>query len=613
MPAADPVLFTKFFVPDRGANHIERPRLTSRLTQGWQRNHCLALVSAPPGYGKTSLLSEWIDTTKVPAIWLSLDEEENDPAIFWPQLVAAIQQASPYLVASAKSYLSSVARPESRAVAALLSNSLVGHQASLIIVLDDFHHIHHTDISSGLEFFLDCSPRQCMLAIGTRADPPLPLARLRACGRLTELRANDLALRCDETYHFFSRQSMPRLARRDIEALHLRTEGWPVGLQLAVLSLENRSDPHSFVSAFSGSHAHVLSYLVEEAIARLPQALRLFLIRTSILDRLSAPLCTAVTNDCQSLHHLDEIRRRNLFLVPLDDEGRWFRYHHLFADLVRQLLTQEQPEQVPDLHRRAAEWYAQHDLAEAAIRHAYQSADPAFTADLIGVHWERTIHRGNVAVVNRWFEMLPDELLYSDPSFLLAKSWAQHLSGHTEQIAVLLASVDQQIAVGKPQSGQLSPTLNTSYRLLRSIVARHDGDVEGAIQHASAAIESTPMDNPNALGVAWNLLASAQFSADEIEASIYSFGKGISLARAGGNLLSMSVSTFYRTALLKRQGRLHEAEIACRAAIAVDAAKGSMGESEPIPAIGLVHIALADLLLERNQLDAAREAFGSGN
>src|SRR5215469_10058601 len=364
-----PLLSTKLHVPRPRAQLVSRSHLVERLQQGVAG--ALTLVSAPAGFGKTTLLAQWLAQSGAPAAWLSLEPEDNDPVRFLTYLIAALQTVDTHLGAAALELLRTPRPPPPEMVVDLLTNDLMRYAAGdYLLVLDDCHVLTAEPIHRALSYLVEHQPPQLYLVLVTRADPPLPLARLRACGQLTEVRAAELRFRTAEVREFLQVVMGLNLSVEAILALESRTEGWVAGLQLAALSLRGRTDVAAYLAAFSGSHRFVLDYLTEEVFSRQPAWTQSFLLHTCMLERLCGPLCDAVTEQEGSQAIVEALERANLFVVALDDERRWYRYHHLFADVLRSRLQQTQPTLVAELHRRASAWYEQHDLPAEAIQHA---------------------------------------------------------------------------------------------------------------------------------------------------------------------------------------------------------------------------------------------------
>src|SRR6266700_5114176 len=404
------ILATKLYLPRLRPNVVSRPRLLERLNEGLHRK--LTLISAPAGFGKTTLVSEWIEGIGRPTAWLSLDEGENDPTRFLAYLVAALQTIAATIGKGVLGVLQSPQPPPPEAILTALLNEITTLPDNFVLVLDDYHVIDAKPVDIALTYLVEHLPPQMHLVIATREDPQLPLARLRAQGQLIELRAADLRFTPSEAAEFLNQVMGLNLSAQDIAALEDRTEGWIVGLQLAALSMQGHQDVPGFIRAFAGDHRYIVDYLVAEVLQRQPESVRSFLLQTSILDRLHGPLCDAVTGQEEGNARLEALERGNFFVVPLDDQRHWYRYHHLFAEVLSAHLMAEQPDQISTLHRRASEWYEQHGSAADAIRHALAAFDFERAAHLIepAVPAMRRIRQE--ATVLGWLKVLPDELVH---------------------------------------------------------------------------------------------------------------------------------------------------------------------------------------------------------
>src|SRR5579871_2481834 len=341
------------------------------------------LVSAPAGFGKTTLLTEWLELVKCPVAWLSLDSSDNHALAFWSYIVAALQSAEPRIGADATALLQSPQPAPLEAVLTLLLNELSALSADLVLVLDDYHLIDAHAVHDGLLFLIDHLPPRLHLVIASRTDPPLPLARMRARGELVELRAADLRFTPDEAATYFRESMALDLTPQDVAVLDGRTEGWIAALQLAALSMQGREDVAGFIAGFAGDDRYIVDYLAEEVLQQQPDQIRQFLLHTCVVDRLSGSLCDALTGQADGKAVLETLQRANLFVVPLDNRRQWYRYHHLFADVLRARLLDEQPETMPELHRRASAWFERNGEASEAIRHALAGEDFPRAADLI--------------------------------------------------------------------------------------------------------------------------------------------------------------------------------------------------------------------------------------
>jgi LuxR family transcriptional regulator, maltose regulon positive regulatory protein len=403
-PERDRLLATKLHVPRPRPGFLARPRLLERLTEATAG--ALTLVCAPAGFGKTSLLGDWARRSQRPVAWLSLDVGDSDPARFWRYVAAALDELRPG-VGQRVDALFQGGQPPLEAVVTVLINQLVTEPEQVVLVLDDYQLVEAPLVDESLAWLLERLPSQLRLVLASRADPPLPLARLRAAGQLVELREDDLRFTREETAALLRMAVEADLSEAAVAALGDRTEGWAAGLQLAALSLQGQADTSAFVEGFSGSHRYVLDYLTEEVLDGQPEPLRTFLLETSILERLSGPLCDAVTGRSDSQQLLEQAERAHLFLVPLDEERGWWRYHQLFADLLQVRLQQEQPDRVAELHRAAATWHQDHGLPDEAIGHALAAGDATWAARLIERQLDARILRWEGATLQRWLAALP--------------------------------------------------------------------------------------------------------------------------------------------------------------------------------------------------------------
>jgi LuxR family maltose regulon positive regulatory protein len=448
-----PLLATKLHIPPIRPDFVPRRRLLDLLETGLRRK--LTLISAPAGYGKTTLLSEWYASSRGRALslaWVLLDEQDNDPVRFWSYVLAALERVRPGSGQSARALLSGFSQPGTSAgrdrsglmqgALTALVNDLVSAEEgdtpvrSLVLTLDDYHTIHSPAIHDSLAFFLDYLPPGVHVALLTRADPPLPLARLRARDQLLELRAADLRFTVDEVALFLNRVMALELPAESISTLETRTEGWAAGLQLAALSLQglNRQQAQRFLETFAGTHRHVLNYLAEEVLQRQTPEVQTFLLQTAILPYLTAPLCDAVSGQPGSQPLLEQLANDNLFTTPLDNEGRWYRYHPLFADALRTRLQQSSPDLLPILHRRASEWHEEQGSLVDAVRHALAAGDLERAAQLVEAGYKRLVMRGELVTLHRWLDALPADLVRAQPRLCLASALALAYSGRRERV-----------------------------------------------------------------------------------------------------------------------------------------------------------------------------------
>jgi len=446
----DVLLATKLHVPRPRPDLVPRPRLAERLDEGLAQG--LVLVCAPAGYGKTALLADWVQRSEHPVAWLCLDPGDNDPARFWRHVVAALDRACPAIGERVVPLLGPPAPSSYRGLVTALINELAGRPGDdrVLLVLDDYHLIDAQPVHESFAFLLEYQPPGLGVILTSRSDPPLPLARLRARGQLAELRAAELRFNPAEAAALL--QDAPAgpggiLSDTAVTALTVRTEGWAAGLQLTILSLRGQADVEGFVSAFTGSHRFILDFLAEEVLEQQSGQVRTFLLETSVLERLSGDLCDAVTGRTGSQSLLEQVERAGLFLVPLDEVRGWWRYHHLFADLLQARLQQEQADRVVHLHRSAATWCQEHRQPDDAIRHAVAAGEMTWAARLIEQHFDELFYlRGEGVTVQRWLSTLPAELVRIRPRLLLAQSLLAFHSGRIETVEPLLDAAEQAYA-----------------------------------------------------------------------------------------------------------------------------------------------------------------------
>jgi LuxR family maltose regulon positive regulatory protein len=485
LPAgSDVLLATKLHVPRPQPGFVPRPRLLQALGDGLARGR--VLVCAPAGFGKTALLAEWAGGGERPVAWLGLDGGDSDPARFWRYAVAALDRARPGLAGRAGTLLGPPPPRSFGTLVTALINELAADPApgEVLLVLDDYHLVDSGPVHESVAFLLENLPASLRVVVSSRADPPLPLARLRARGQLAELRAADLRFTPEEAAALLGEAAGPGLPAMAVEALTTRTEGWAAGLQLAGLSLRGHADPARFVVAFSGSNRFVLDYLTDEVLDGQPGQVRAFLLETSVLGRLSGELCDAVTGRAGSQAMLQDIERAGLFLLSLDDVRGWWRYHHLFADLLRARLQAEQPGRVQALHRAAAAWFEGHDLADDAVRHALAAGDVAWAARLVERHVETLLGRSEGATLRRWLSALPAESVRNRPRLCLAQAYGAAMGFQLEALEALLDDAERAFAASgeepyhDPAGWTVSVLANVpaGIAFLRASLARLRGD-----------------------------------------------------------------------------------------------------------------------------------------
>ena len=603
------ILATKLYIPHPPPNAVLRPRLAKRLLEGIQRPNTWALVSGPAGFGKTSLLSEFIEQYPQSVAWLALDGADNDPIRFWTHLIAACQTQATGVGETALGLFRSPQPVPEDAVPTILINDLAGRQKNLVLILDDYHTVQNPAIHSAVAFLLEHLPEQFHIIFSTRLDPPWPMARFRSRGQLIEIRAADLRFSTQEAADFLRRTMGLELSIEQAAALESRTEGWIAGLQLAALSMRGQADIPGFIKAFTGSHAYIAEYLAEEVLQQQPPEMQNFLLRTSILERLNAGLCETVSGGQGGQAALAALQRANLFIVSLDDEGRWFRYHSLFADLLQVHLGQSQtPDAIRGMHLRAAGWYEKNGFEIEAVRHALAGGDFELAAGLVEQYTYPLVTRGELTTLIGWINVLPAEV-NSRPRFLLAKAWALLFAGNAGQMEVLLQQIESQFGPGStaPDAAEMQG----SAAAIRAFFSLMSGEHERALQLAgqaekllpalgSKAGEASPFLYvahsvlPYTLGIAYR----AQGLYDQ---AAQAFGQEIKMFPADQDILGWTIATIEVAVLRRMQGRLHESEDICHMALQRIADLGV----DPSGSLARVDAALSEVLREHNELSEA--------
>ena len=608
MSGPDVLLATKLHVPRAQPGFVPRPRLEQALGEGLARGR--VLVCAPTGFGKTALLAGWARGGGRPAAWLSLDGDDNDPARFWRYAVAALDRARPGLA-------DRVGPLPSRSFQGLVT-ALINELAAdpgpdeVLLVLDDYHLVDSGPVHDSVAFLLENLPPGLQVAVSGRADPPLPLARLRARGQLAELRAADLRFTAEEAASLLGEAAGPGLPATAAEALLARTEGWAAGLQLAGMSLRGHADPAGFAAAFSGSHRFVLDYLADEILDGQTAPVRAFLLETSVLERLSGELCDAVTGQAGSQAMLQDIERAGLFLVPLDEVRGWWRYHHLFADLLRARLQAERPGRVQALHRAAAAWCEEHDLADDAVRHALAAGDAAWAARLVERNVETLLGRSEGVTLRRWLSALPAESVRRRPRLCLARAYGAAMGFQLESLEALLDDAERAFAVSgdephepslrAPPGNSVLANVPAGIAFLRASLARLRGDAGLAAGYNRQALAHLGEDERLMRAfVRWNQ-AVADWLDGRLEPAERGLAEVLAERRAAGEFFGdfLAMRVCYDLGEVQRaRGSLDAAQATGRQAL------DTAGETSRSAITGPAHVGLAQVLYERNELTAA--------
>jgi LuxR family maltose regulon positive regulatory protein len=612
----DVLLATKLHVPGPQAGFVARPRLVELLEEGLARG--LVLVCAPAGSGKTALLAGWARRGDWPVAWLSLDAGDNDPARFWHHAVAALDKADPGISDRVGPLLGPPAPRSFEGLVTVLINELAAQRGGeVLLVLDDYHLIDTQPVHASVTFLLEHLPPRLRLVLASRSDPPLPLARLRARGQLAELRAAELRFTAEEAADLLREAIGADLPASAVAKLAARTEGWATGLQLAALSLRGQQDPAGFVAAFSGSHRYVLDYLAEEVLGRQSEQVRGFLLETSVLERLSGELCDAVTGHAGSQAMLEQVERAGLFLMPLDEVRGWWRYHPLFADLLRARLQQQQPGRAAALHRNAAAWHSEHGLADVAVRHAVAAGEMSWAARLVEEQFDALFYlRGEAATVQRWLAALPAELVRSRPRLLVAQAALADASGRVEEVEGLLAAAERASAdaVGEPfepSAGQAASVLvnvPATIAVFRAYLAELRGDAEATAGFASRAVTKTGQGERMLGFIAQGHLAVADWLGGRLLRAERAFASAITGRRAAGQPTLAAWGCHYLGQVQRAQGRLDAAHGTYQQALEITAPPGRPA----LPHAGIGYVGLAEVAYQRNELDTALRHLTEG-
>ncbi len=598
-----PILATKLYIPPLRPNVVLRPRLIERLNEGLHRK--LILISAPAGFGKSTLVSEWIEGLERPVAWLSLDEGENDPARFLAYLVAALQTIAANIGEGVLGLLQSPEPPPTEAMLTALLNEITTIPNHFVLVLDDYHAIDAKPVDQALAFLLAHLPPHMHLVIATREDPHLPLARLRARDQLTELRATHLRFIPSEAAAFLNQMMGLTLSAKEIAALERRTEGWIAGLQLAALSLQGHEDATSFIASFTGSHHFVLDYLMEEVLGQQSERVQTFLLHTSILDRMSGPLCDVVVLDSTTSGQatLEYLERANLFLIPLDHERRWYRYHHLFADLLRLRLHQsissspvDAQSQVTSLHIRASAWYEDHGFTMEAFHYAAAANDVERAERLIEEKGIPRHFRGAVTTLLDWLKSLPTSVLDARPWLWVRYASLLVVNGQTTDVEEKLQAAEA--ALQGSEADDTTRDLLGQIAAIRATLALTRYQLETVLAQSRRALEYLPPSNMLERATAhWTLAAAYYFQGDRARAR-QAITEAISLSQASGNIFTTILATIGLGQVQEVDNQLAQAAQTYRHVL-------QLAGDQPLQIIYEAHLGLARILYEWNNLDEA--------
>ncbi len=593
-----PILVTKLYIPSTRPDLVARPCLIDRLNAGLRGK--LTLVSAPAGFGKTSLLSAWIEQTKRPVAWVSLDEDDNDAARFLVYVIAALQTIDAEIGASVLAGLQSPQPPPPLSVLPYLISDIASY-ADITLVLDDYHVIKTQAVHDLVDYLLQHMPRNLHLIIATRTDPPLPLPRLRGRRQLTELRTADLRFSHAAAEAFFNQVKALQLSSEDVMALNGRTEGWITGLQMALLSMQGREDKSRFIQSFTGSNRYILDYLLEEVLEQQPAEMRDFLLKTSLLDRLCGELCRAVTGDSASQQMLEKMERTNLFVIPLDDQRGWFRYHHLFADLLRQRLSLVAPDSVPALHCQASLWYEQNYFLTQAIEHALAANDNQKAIQLIGKYIESIWEHGDQTRLTRWLTSLPEDEISQHPLILTHHAFALCFSGQFDAAEAQLELAGRSTNTNQKLFAGTSATV-------RAYASLYGNEIEAAADYAKLALDHLVPDQHMWRSLALSIHGDVNAFYGHVPTCEEIWGSALCEAEKTGNIFFALMGSAKVIVAQKRLGRLRQAA----RTFEEQTRRAFDGGYTQMSVAGALYAVFGDILLEWNRVEEAVEHIRRG-
>ena len=600
----NPLLATKFYIPPANSNLVVRSRLHTLLARGIQQP--LILVSAPAGYGKSALVAEWVQQSNASFTWLTLDIAEDEPLRFFLYFIAALQKADPSIGAELMTLLQANQLPPQDVLVTLLVNGLLEMKSELVCVLDDFQSIQNTFILTAILKLLTLQPPTFHLVIVTREDPALPLGRLRANNQLTEIRASDLRFSTEETRSLFLDVMHIQLSDSDLSFLEERTEGWVVGLKLAGLSMQGRDHLSSFVASLSGNHRHILSYLTEEVLKIQPPQVQEFLLQTSVLTKLNTGLCNAVTGQTDSTGILERLFSSNLFIIPLDDEGDWYRYHHLFADLLVNQLKRLHPERVRELHQRASKWYESQSMPLDAIDHALAGEDFARSMNLLEEHTWSLLNQGYVSRIEAWMQSIPAEWRVYSLRTNLGFAWMYMLRGNFPQVVPYLQQAE--LALETRDNSKENANMRAECFALWSNLFQAQGKIAESIEAAQHAIQLADPVDARLLGLAYLGLGAGYRQAVDFERAVDALQHAVRASRESGDAVTGALATTHLVLMSIQHGRLRfAAEVSSQFLKWMESSN-----AVPPPIIGAVYGALGLVYYEWDQIEMARDYFARG-
>ena len=538
------MLLTKLHIPPAGNNIVHRSELCEKLNTGLGRK--LILISAPAGFGKTTVVCDWIDLNKIPAAWFSLDNGDNDPAVFLNYIISGIQSIHSAFGQSALRLLNSPNKPSVESITSLLINEILNINQNFILVLDDFHLIKSNEVLKLVTYLLEHIPGNVHIVILTRSDPALSVSRLRSQHQLVELRSSDLSFSANDISVLFNKKLKLGLSIDDVYALETKTEGWIAGLQLTALSMQGREDISGFIQDLKGDNRYIMDYLMEEVLKIQTDEIKEFLLQTSVLEQMSAPLCNAVLNRNDSQQILEMLEENNMFVIPLDTERTWYRYHHLFADLLKQRLKTRDKAVIIDLHNKASEWFKNNDMPLSAIEHAIETGNyeksMQFLGEIVEIMWKNGQH----AAIMKYGDLLPDELVKKNADFCLYYSWILIIAGQIQKAEPFLVSAEMitmQIINDKNSTKEdleynkkLSGKISVAFAYLNSLIANS----EKIYNYSKTAMKNLSEDDPLWYSWGWYTTGIAEMFRENLKESIKAFENALEFGKKSGNIYLIS-------------------------------------------------------------------------
>ena len=602
----DSILTTKLAIPSNRGEMVPRPRLLEKLGNPPRP---FTLISAPAGFGKTTLMANWLIHVDLPVAWLSLDSDDNDPNRFVTYLIAALKTVKPEFGEAVYKALSSSSAPSMTTLLSSLINEISNFDQEFVFVLDDFHQVTQSGIHDLLTYLLDYQPPQMFLAMTSRSEPPLALPRLRVRKHLAEINEADLRFNPDETQTFLNTLMGLNLDADDIAVLEHRTEGWIAGLQLAALSMQGGTDTRKFIQTFAGDDRHIMDYLTDEVLHRQSALAKTFLLQTSVLDRLCAPLCEAVTNlpDCKAI--LESLEQANMFLIPLDNKRNWYRYHHLFADLLRHQLQEAHAENKTELHIRASRWFADNGFIDEAINHAFAAQNYELVAEYLDEHGYEIFHSGRVSTLVSWFRRIPEPIIHNKANRLLLSAWV-YFTGTDENVMPLLDAAERLLgqapAQTKPAIGEQDEACaKGEIQVIRGFSAMHQGRLHESMQYIKQAKQFLPESGSKKHVAPALLEGMALYGVGDIKMAEKTFLEGVQFSLKHNNALAIVYILAGLIYTYAKMGRLQKARDYFHTAMDILKERGW----DILVETSTLYMALGEVLREQNELQASEQCY----